>query len=87
MSSSSHGGDDHEPHVEAETRAVGPSASAVGIQVMVLSGSAKGTVRPLGEKLRIGKATDNDLVLADDTVSRHHCELTRSSAGIHVRDL
>jgi DNA-binding NtrC family response regulator len=74
-------------HVEAETRAVGPSASAVGIQVMVLSGSAKGTVRPLGEKLRIGKATDNDLVLSDDTVSRHHCELTRSSAGIHIRDL
>jgi DNA-binding NtrC family response regulator len=79
--------DDREQHVEAETRAVGPSASAVGIQVMVLSGSAKGTVRPLGEKLRIGKATDNDLVLSDDTVSRHHCELTRSSAGINIRDL
>ncbi len=74
-------------HVEAETRAVGPSASAGGIQVMVLSGSAKGTVKPLGEKLRIGKATDNDLVLSDDTVSRHHCELTRAAAGIHVRDL
>jgi DNA-binding NtrC family response regulator len=83
----SQGGDLPDSHVEAETRAVGPAASAVGIQVIVLSGSAKGTSRPLGEKLRIGKATDNDLVLADDTVSRHHCELTRSSAGIHVRDL
>jgi DNA-binding NtrC family response regulator len=79
--------EDREPHIEAETRAVGPSASAVGIQVMVLSGSAKGTVKALGEKLRIGKASDNDLVLSDDTVSRHHCELTRSSAGINVRDL
>ena len=78
---------ENEEHVEAETRAVGPSASNVGIQVMVLSGSAKGTSKALGEKLRIGKAPDNDLVLGDDTVSRHHCELTRDSGGIHVRDL
>ena len=76
-----------EEHVEAETRAVGPSASNVGIQVMVLSGMAKGTSKALGDKLRIGKAPDNDLVLGDDTVSRHHCELTRDSGGIHVRDL
>jgi DNA-binding NtrC family response regulator len=76
-----------EEHVEAATRAVGPAASSVGIQVMVLSGSAKGTIRPLGEKLRIGKAPDNDLILSDDTVSRHHCELTRTGAGIGVRDL
>jgi DNA-binding NtrC family response regulator len=80
---------EHDPHehVEAETRAVGPSASSVGIQVVVLSGSAKGTTKSLGEKLRIGKAPDNDLVLADDTVSRQHCELTRTDAGIKVRDL
>jgi len=72
---------------EAATRAVGPSASKVGIQVMVLSGSAKGTSKALGETLRIGKAPDNDLVLDDDTVSRHHCELTRANDGVHVRDL
>jgi DNA-binding NtrC family response regulator len=85
MSEHDQGGDDE--HVEAETRAVGPSASNVGIQVMVLSGSAKGTVKALGEKLRIGKAPDNDLVLSDDTVSRHHCELTRIDGGVRVRDL
>ncbi|HEY5240404.1 MAG TPA: sigma 54-interacting transcriptional regulator [Polyangiaceae bacterium] len=79
-------GDDEEP-IEAQTRAVGPSASNVGIQVMVLSGSAKGTTKALGEKLRIGKAPDNDLVLSDDTVSRAHCELTRIDAGVRVRDL
>ena len=72
---------------EAATRAVGPSATKVGIQVMVLSGSAKGTSKTLGEMLRIGKAPDNDLVLDDDTVSRHHCELTRANDGVHVRDL
>lgn len=79
--------DARDNHGEAETRAVGPAASAVGIQVMVLSGGAKGSVRALGERLKIGKATDNDLVLPDDTVSRHHCELTRANDGIHVRDL
>ena len=73
--------------VEAETRAVGPVGSRVGIQVIVLSGGAKGTVKALGDKLRIGKATDNDLVLSDDTVSRHHCELTRTDEGIKVGDL
>jgi transcriptional regulator with GAF, ATPase, and Fis domain len=77
----------HEEHVEAETRAVGPAASSVGIQVIVLSGAAKGTTTALGARLRIGKAPDNDLVLPDDTVSRHHCELTRSDAGVRVKDL
>ncbi len=76
-----------EEHVEAETRAVGPSASNVGVQVLVLSGAAKGTTRPVGERLRVGKAPDNDLVLPDDTVSRQHCELTRDAGGIRVRDL
>jgi transcriptional regulator with GAF, ATPase, and Fis domain len=83
------GGD--KPHsdddVEIATRAVRPSETKVGIQVVVLSGSAKGTSRPLGEKLRLGKAHDNDLVLDDDTVSRHHCELARANDGVHVRDL
>jgi transcriptional regulator with GAF, ATPase, and Fis domain len=78
---------EHDEHVEAETRAVGPSATKVGMQVIVLSGSAKGTTKALGERLRIGKAPDNDLVLADDTVSRQHCELTRTDAGVKVRDL
>jgi len=41
----------------------------------------------MGQRLRIGKSQDNDLVLPDDTVSRHHCELERTKAGILVRDL
>jgi transcriptional regulator with GAF, ATPase, and Fis domain len=73
--------------VEIATRAMQGRESSVGIQVVVMSGSAKGTIRRIGEKLRIGKAADNDLVLADDTVSRHHCELTRGAEGVHVRDL
>jgi DNA-binding NtrC family response regulator len=76
-----------EGSVEISTRAVHPAETKVGIHVVVLSGSARGDSRPLGEKLRVGKAPDNDLVLADDTVSRHHCELTRANDGVHVLDL
>jgi transcriptional regulator with GAF, ATPase, and Fis domain len=62
----------------------GPSA---GLALLVLSGGSKGTTRPLGARVAIGKAPDNDLVLNDDTVSRHHCELVRMPDGVHVRDL
>ena len=77
---------DDEPTAIAP-RSTGPFASASGIEIVILSGGAKGTTKPLGERLRIGKASDNDVVLPDDTVSRHHCELTRRSDGVHVRDL
>src|SRR6185437_16133615 len=73
--------------LEVATRAMQARESGVGLQVVVMSGSAKGTSRRVGERLRIGKAPDNDLVLADDTVSRHHCELTRAPDGLRVRDL
>jgi DNA-binding NtrC family response regulator len=79
--------DERDEHVEIATRAVGPAASHVGIQVVVLSGSAKGTTKAITNTFRIGKAPDNDLVLNDDTVSRHHCEITRGSDGIRVKDL
>src|SRR5579884_3687264 len=80
-------GDTLDEAMEISTRAVRAPTPSVGLVALVLSGSAKGTSRALGERLRIGKAPDNDLVLADDTVSRQHCELTRSDAGIKVRDL
>ena len=80
-----HGADTED--VEISTRAVDPARTSGGIQVVVLSGSAKGTTRPVGDRLCIGKAPDNDLVLTDDTVSRHHCELLRASDGVRVRDL
>src|SRR5580704_11089968 len=73
--------------VEIATRALQPPGGNSGITAVVLSGSAKGTTRLIREVLRIGKATDNDLVLADDTVSRHHCELSWARDGIHVHDL
>ncbi len=73
--------------VEISTRSMHAPGSTVGMLAVVLSGASKGASRPLGEGLRIGKAPDNDLVLSDDTVSRHHCELTRTAEGVRVRDL
>ncbi len=75
-------------HVEIATRASMPSSGGgIGIMATVLNGSHKGTQKPLAGRLTIGKAPDNDLVLTDDTVSRHHCEIIRAPDGIHVRDL
>jgi transcriptional regulator with GAF, ATPase, and Fis domain len=39
-----------------------------------------------GQPVRIGTADDNDLVLTDDSVSRHHCELEPVTGGMRVRD-
>ena len=76
------------PSSEIATRAQ-PLAGAQSDELLlvVVSGSARGKRVKLGERLTVGKAPDNDLVLPDDTVSRHHCELERTALGIIVRDL
>jgi transcriptional regulator with GAF, ATPase, and Fis domain len=38
-------------------------------------------------RVRVGKASDNDLVLSDPKVSRHHLELRVEDHGLVVRDL
>jgi DNA-binding NtrC family response regulator len=74
--------------VEIATRASMPSSGGgIGIMATVLNGSNKGTQKQVQGRLTIGKASDNDLVINDDTVSRHHCEIVRAPDGIHVRDL
>ncbi len=77
--------------VEATRTVEGGTSSPDGAIVVVTSGPAKGkSLRipsELGEVLHIGKATDNDLVLLDDTVSRHHLTIGRVSEGIEVRDV
>ena len=76
------------PSPEIATRAQPPLAGqSDDLLLVVVSGSARGKRVKLGERLTVGKASDNDLVLPDDTVSRHHCELERTSNGVVVRDL
>ena len=73
---------------EISTRAAGSVLGApAGTLALILSGNHKGTSKVVGGRLTVGKAADNDLVLTDDTVSRHHCEIVRAPDGLHVRDL
>jgi DNA-binding NtrC family response regulator len=55
--------------------------------VSVCQGPDAGEVRELaGSPLRVGSASDNDLVLADDSVSRRHCAIEPLPTGVRVRD-
>ncbi len=55
--------------------------------VQVLEGPEAGVVHlARGDKLAIGTAVDNDLVLTDDSVSRYHVELSRGRAGVRIVD-
>ncbi len=76
------------PPTELRTRAAAdPGAAPDELVLVVVSGKARGSRVRVAERLKIGKAPDNDLVLPDDTVSRHHCELERHTDGLTVRDL
>ncbi|HJL14369.1 MAG TPA: sigma 54-interacting transcriptional regulator [Sandaracinaceae bacterium LLY-WYZ-13_1] len=56
--------------------------------LVILSGPERGREQTIeGELFRIGKSRDNELVLADETVSRTHCEITRGEKGFLLRDL
>jgi transcriptional regulator with GAF, ATPase, and Fis domain len=57
-------------------------------KLTVLRGPDKGASVPGGEgELSIGTAPGNRLVVTDSTVSRHHCVLFTTPAGVEVRDL
>lgn len=77
-----------DPQTQIATRAAGSGPAAPeDLFLVVLSGDARGRRIKVGDSLRVGSASDNDLILPDDTVSRHHCELSRAGNGILVRDL
>jgi DNA-binding NtrC family response regulator len=57
-------------------------------EIVVISGPDEGSKVALDrDVVRVGSAKENDLVLTDRTVSRHHCELRRTPAGWEVHDL
>jgi DNA-binding NtrC family response regulator len=57
------------------------------LAVTVFEGPDAGlTCQARAERLSIGTADGNDLVLTDDTVSRYHLELTRGRSGVRVTD-
>jgi transcriptional regulator with GAF, ATPase, and Fis domain len=57
-------------------------------KLVVIKGAQRGTEFVIaGDVFRIGKAPENDLVLADETVSRVHFEIVRDAKGYLVRDM
>ena len=57
-------------------------------KLVVINGAQRGTEFVVaGDVFRVGKAPENDLVLADETVSRVHFEIARDAKGYLVRDM
>src|SRR5215470_14812158 len=54
----------------------------------VVEGPERGRyVDSLTDELTIGASPGNDLVLSDESVSRHHCALRAGERGLELRDL
>lgn len=64
-----------------------PGTVSTKFRVLVTNGPDAGLSRDLSSRtLRIGSAPDNDLVLSDQTVSRHHCLIEPVPTGVRIRD-
>ena len=71
------------------TRAKAPPilVSYSKVLVSVIEGPDTGRSREvIHSTLRIGTSSDNDLVLNDETVSRHHCAIQPMQNGIRIHD-
>jgi DNA-binding NtrC family response regulator len=76
------------PDASIATRVTpGSGRASNDFTLLVLTGLAVGQTVVVDRKVKVGKAADNDLVLPDDTVSRHHCELERRGDCVFVKDL
>jgi pSer/pThr/pTyr-binding forkhead associated (FHA) protein len=78
---------------EARTRAMRPlemPLGPTGMDALYLVGTVNGRRQtwPLsGKQVRIGRGLDNEVVLDDASVSRHHAEITREDGALEVRDM
>ena len=56
-------------------------------KLIVQSGPLANQEFPLGDSLRLGRETDNDLVIPDGKVSRHHARIERQGTQYQITDL
>jgi hypothetical protein len=57
-------------------------------QMVVISGAKQGVIFPLrSESTTIGRASDNDIVLQDSTVSGHHVRIEKHQQNVVITDL
>ncbi|MBI2193707.1 MAG: FHA domain-containing protein [Planctomycetes bacterium] len=57
-------------------------------RLIIIRGKDAGRILELkaGQRIRIGRRSDNDLSLDDSTLSRHHCEIHFDGKTVHIRD-
>jgi len=68
-----------------QTYVTPPAVASNGAAVLI---DAAGNRFPIqNQETRIGRATDNDIVLADSSVSRHHAAIETRDGSFQVRDL
>ncbi|HEY2526250.1 MAG TPA: FHA domain-containing protein [Candidatus Binataceae bacterium] len=70
----------------AASQAGQPAAGQIAIPCLVDSNGGKHELRP-GGPTTLGRAIDNDIVLADASVSRHHAAIVPQNGGFALRDL
>jgi hypothetical protein len=82
------------PDVDAaRTRAMRPLEMPLGpagfesLRLVATIAGRRMTWPLAGKRVRIGRGLDNDVVLDDASVSRHHAEITREDGRLEVRDL
>ena len=67
-----------------DSTVVGPSLVP---KLEVLRGDGRGTVYTLKFKTRLGRESDNDIILSDPKVSRYHCQVTFEDGKWTLTDL
>jgi DNA-binding NtrC family response regulator len=76
----------HQPRTVALPH-LSPQLPVRTLHVAVVDGPDRGaTLAAEGDRIRVGTATGNDLVLHDETVSGYHLDLTGLDGGIRVVD-
>jgi hypothetical protein len=79
---------DYAPSVPAETRVLRPKEIAALAYLVQTSGMRKGTTYQLGEITNVGRdATDNEIVIDDDAVSRRHARIKLEEGQFVLYDL
>jgi hypothetical protein len=69
-------------------RGPAPSPARLPVELHFLSGPLDGRIVPMKARVRIGReVVDNDLVLDDPSVSRHHALIEALDGGFQIRDL
>ena len=83
------------PDIGMSTRTVYGKGQPIPLRLHRLKIVVEGPREPSGGRaieldrdlVRVGTMSDNDVILTDDTVSRHHAEYVRAPEGWKIRDL